>query len=183
MPSLSIEFDAEQAIAVLRKYPQRTQRATMRALNRALVTGRAAMASAVAKDMGLKVRDAKDAIKADEATTTKLQVALRASLKRRPLMDFAAKGPLPSMGKGRGVTYRIGQRGRGRIENAFLAVMKSGHRGVFRRVGKGRLPVIELFGPSIGHVFEQHRDEVTQAMVTAFDARLAHELRFAATED
>lgn len=182
MPALELEFDAQKAIDAMAQYPARTQRATMRALNRALASGRTAMASAIAKDMGIKVRDAKDAVKADDATMAKLQIALRASLKRLPLSTFSAKGPLPSMGKGRGVSYRIGARGRGRLEHAFLANMKSSHSGVYRRVGKARLPIIELFGPSIGRVFEGQRDEVLKVMLETFNARLTHELKFASTE-
>ncbi len=40
--------------------------------------------------------------------------------------------------------------------------MKSGHRGVYTRgnkanpLGRARLPIRELFGPSIAHVFERN---------------------------
>jgi hypothetical protein len=63
-----------------------------------------------------------------------------------------------------------------------MANMASGHRGVFRRVGKGRLPIIELFGPSVGHVFARHRPAVVELMTEAFDQRLSAELKFAETE-
>jgi hypothetical protein len=179
----TVEFVAPGAFDAMAMAPARTKRATVRALNRALTAGKAQMATLVAKDMGLKSRDAKEAIRAQEATPDRLQVQLVASLRRLPLSRFDAKGPLPSFGRGRGVSYRIGSTGRGRVESAFLAQMSSGHLGVFRRTGKGRLPVIELFGPSIGRVFEKYRDPVVAVMRETFTARLAHELKFAAKAD
>lgn len=184
MVNIVIDFDAEKAIQAMKTAPQRTARGTARALNRALTTGRALMAREIAKDLGLKSADAKDAISTEEARPDKLQVRMAASLQRIPLIKFGASGPEPSLGKGRGVSYKIGVRPRSRIANAFIATMKSGHRGVFTRAGKARLPLAkEKAGPSIGHVFGQKRPEVVTAMQAAFEARLDHELAFAATED
>src|SRR3954453_6090936 len=133
--SVDVSFDAAAAIATLQQYPGKTQKATVRALNRALATGHTAMARLVAKDIGLKVGDVKNAIRSTEATMSRLEVRLAASLKRIPLVKFGAKGPEPSRGKGRGVTYRIGGQGRTRVESAFLATVGAGHRGVFVRKG------------------------------------------------
>lgn len=63
----------------------------------------------------------------------------------------------PRMGFGRIGEARIGtvqqtlsvEVNRGKwtmLPGAFLARMKSGHEGIFRRVGKARLPIHELFG-------------------------------------
>lgn len=180
--SYDIQFNADAALQTLRQYPGRTQRATMRALNRALTSGRATLARLVATDMGLKVGDVKEAIKVRQATATQLEIRLAASLKRIPLSAFNARGPMPSRGKGRGVTYRIGSGGRGRLESAFLARLSSGHLGVFKRVGTARLPIVELHGPSIGHVFDKHRAAGIAQMREVFETNLAHELKFAETE-
>ncbi len=178
-PAYTIEFNADAALRTLKEFPTRTERAVVRSLNRARTTGRATMARLVAQDMGLKVGVVKEAIKDRPATPTSLEVRLAASLKRIPLIDFGAKGPMPSRGRGRGVTYRIGTGGRGRVETAFLAQMASGHRGVFKRAGRARLPIQELFGPSLGHVFAKHRAAGIAAMRESFEKNLEHELRFA----
>ncbi|MER9662294.1 phage tail protein [Mesorhizobium sp. M0159] len=47
----------------------------------------------------------------------------------------------------KGVRVRL----RGSYRSAFIAGMKSGHTGVFRRQGKARLPIRELFGPNPAH--------------------------------
>jgi hypothetical protein len=54
----------------------------------------------------------------------------------------------------KGVSWRI-YKGAGvtTVKDAFIARMKSGHVGVFKRMQEGRrLPIAKLFGPSIPHV-------------------------------
>jgi hypothetical protein len=175
----SVEFKADAALQAMRDQPKRTQTATVRALNRTLTSGKAFLAGLIAKDMGVKTATVKDAIREEKATPEKLQITLRASKKRLTLAQFGAKGPDPSRGKGRGVSYRLGPGGRGRVSDAFVATMPTGHRGIYRRAGKSRLPIFELYGPSIGHVFDKYREQTIDQMRETFDARLAHELQFA----
>lgn len=47
----------------------------------------------------------------------------------------------------KGVRVRL----RGSYRSAFIAQMKSGHRGVMKRIGDSRLPIRELFGPNPAH--------------------------------
>ena len=173
-------MDTARARTFIRAYPIKTATATMRALNRALTTGTATLSRLIAADMGLKVSDVKAAIKSRAATTVTLEVRLAASLRRLPLVQFNAKGPMPSRGRGRGVTYRIGSQGRTRAEHAFLARMASGHVGVYKRTGPGRLPIVQLYGPSIGHVFTKHQQAGVDAMRESFNKNLAHELDYIA---
>ena len=56
----------------------------------------------------------------------------------------------------KGVSVAINQGQRKLIKSAFVATMKSGHRGVFRRVGKGRLPIEELFTTRVSDVFNDN---------------------------
>lgn len=135
------------------------------AINRSAASGVLVMTRAVASDMRLKVGAVKAATRLDPATTTRLVARVYAGAKRIPLIEFGARGPMPSRGKGRGVTARTPTR---RYPSAFLAkVGRGGHLGVFARHGKGRsraglpspspaLPIHELKGPSIAHVFTKH---------------------------
>jgi hypothetical protein len=66
---------------------------------------------------------------------------------RIPLRDFGARQNKS------GTSYKIGRGKRGFVAGAFQGpkpgVMKASWRGrVFKRVGAGRLPIIQLFGPS-----------------------------------
>src|SRR5690348_11331324 len=133
-------------------YPKAVTRALVRSLNRAITAGRTLMAQRVSKDTGLKSSTVKAAMKSQKATAARPVAALSTGLTRIPLVQFRARQTR------RGVSYRLGGAS-SRIPNAFLATMATGHTGVFRRVGKKRLPIKELFGPSLGHVFAKYRAE------------------------
>lgn len=139
--------------AQLERLGSRAPVAISRALNRAGTSGRAGMVTAISRDMRLKAGTVRERIHLDNATPTKLSVTFYASAQRVPVYDFGAKGPVPSRGRGRGVTAKTPAR---RYPRAFIATMRSGHVGVFQRVGTSRLPIRELFGPSIAHVFVKH---------------------------
>ena len=60
----------------------------------------------------------------------------------------------------KGVRVRL----RGSYRHAFIAGMKSGHKGVMRRSGAARLPIRELFGPNPAHDITNN-DQVYLAFV------------------
>lgn len=161
----------------LRDYSLKVHRATVRALNRAIKSGQSVMVKAIAGDTGLKQKDVREAISLREATLFKPEASLGATLKRIKLMQFGAKGPQPSRGRGHGVTYRL-KGGRGRVENAFIATMQSGHVGVFKRAGTARLGITELKGPSIGQVFSKFRPTGVSRALEVFQKNFDHELQF-----
>lgn len=186
---MEIAFNADKAIAAMQKAPSRTQRAIVRALNRALSAGRTLMVRLIAKDMGVPQKTASGQVWTVQAVPARLEVRLRASLRRVPLIRLNAKA-----GRGGRVTHRAGadvvyQVSKGRYQPAdlsiaFIATMtKSRHVGVFQRATKARLPIHELYGPSFGSVFDRHRPEAIEKMASTFSARLGHELQFAETEN
>lgn len=75
-----------------------------------------------------------------------------------------------------GVTVKL----RGHYKSAFLAAMKSGHEGVFRRDGSKRLPISELFGPNpaneIGNNPDVYLDVLNDVIEDVFLPRALHEL-------
>jgi len=148
-----------------------------RALNRAGVSGRTAMARAISKDTGIAYTGVVGQIQIGKATKAQPKVVLQISGKRLPLIDFKARGPEPSRGRGRGVSYTL-PGGRGRVPNAFIATMPGGHRGVFVRRATPRLPIRELFGPSLPHVFEKFIPDFTAAATESFAKNLLSELSF-----
>jgi hypothetical protein len=168
--------DWKRAITALRtKAPARI----VRALNRSTTSMQTVMARDVSKDLGIKVGDAKKAMTIRNATDRTLRAELRASGARLPLIAFGAKGPEPSRGKGRGVTAKM-QGGRNRYPHAFIATTRSGHRGVFQRAsGSGpRLPIAQLHGPSIPHVFHKHADTGLERGEEALITNLQHEFDY-----
>jgi hypothetical protein len=153
-----------------------------RALNKSIASGKTLGVRLIAEDMGLRQADVRDRIGLKQATPDNHVASLSASFKRVPLIDFNATGPEPSFGKGRGVRARF-PGGAGRYPRAFIATMKSGHRGVFERTGaSNRLPIHELFGPSLAFVFVKHRPEMQARALEQLAKNLQHELRFALTQ-
>jgi hypothetical protein len=65
-----------------------------------------------------------------------------------PVIDF------PSRQTKRGVSVAINTGARALIKSAFIATMRSGHTGVFKRDGKARLPISELFSSKISDVVQ-----------------------------
>jgi hypothetical protein len=97
---------------------------------------------------------------------------------RIPLIDFAARGPEPSRGRGRGVSYRL-PGGRSRDPHAFIATMPSGHRGVFKRTGKERNPIIQSHGPSLVNVFRNKLDFGAERAKAALEEQVRLVIAFA----
>lgn len=150
-----LDVDLGELTGQLREMGRQAPIVMARALNRAGTSGKTATVKAVAKDTGLQQKYINREIKVDKATRTKPTVAVEIAGKRIPLIAFQARGPEPSRGKGRGVSYRL-PTGRGRVEDAFIVTVGTGrHRGVFKRRSRRRFPIVELRGPSIPHVFEK----------------------------
>jgi hypothetical protein len=189
---------ADAVVADLEGMSAKMMRGAVFAMNRAITQGRTVMSREIARDTGLNVGVVRKALPISQATLERAEAAFRAGFTRIPLIDFKAKGPEPSRGRGRGVSYRL-PTGKGRLPDAFLATMESGHRGVFRRAGKagsrtGRvmgalsqrksrgawspnLPIVELYGPSLGHVFAKYRPMGMARTKEAFDTEFAHQMK------
>lgn len=69
---------------------------------------------------------------------------------------------------------------RGSFRSAFIAQMKSGHRGVMMREGSSRLPIRELFGPNPAHDITNNDAVYLELLAEVIDEALAprvlHEL-------
>ncbi len=163
----------KKGIAALgRRFPQ----AARRSLRRAGTAGRTAVSRKIRGDLGIKVSIVKEAVTVRVKPSS---VEIAATGSRIPLIEFKARGREPSGGRGRGVGYRIGKRS-GRIGDAFITTMPSGRRGVFRRSGKSRLPIHELKGPSITHVFRREMPGVIPKVKDALFKNFRHEFSRAA---
>ena len=179
MNTFTIKADLSNWTRAIERLRDRAVPAQVRALNRSVTTARTHMARLIADDMQLKVSTVRDRIKIQQATKGLLSATLRASLYRFPLLEFGAKGPEPSRGKGRGVTAKTKTR---RYPHAFIATMRSGHRGVFQRRDSDRLPIAELTGPSVAQVFGKFHADGIRVAQEALRKNLEHEFKFALRE-
>lgn len=158
--------------------------AMMRVLTRASGAAKTFMVREVSRDLGLKVATVRDQVRVEAPTRERLFASVSVSGRRLPLIDFRATGPEPSRGKGRGVRARM-PGGAGRYPHAFIATMASGHRGVFQRVARRRLPIRQLYGPSLPHVFEKYlpagHDRAQESMLTTLESELKFRISEAAS--
>lgn len=193
----SVTVDTSGITRDLNALGRRAAQALARGLNRAATSERAKLASDVAKDIGLKVSDiGRDlsgessrnvgVIRVDRATgaSDRLTARIIASGPRVSLSKMGAKGPLPSRGRGRGVTLK----GR-RYPHAFMAQFRGGHIGVFKRVLPSQsksagawsknMPIHELRGPSLARVFSRKVEETAARREETLIANISHEVAFA----
>ena len=157
-----------------------------RALNRAGGSGLTAMRRAVATDMGVSQKAITRVLVTTKANASRLGWGITMKGRRIPLIEFKARGPEPSRGRGRGVSWRYpGAKMRG--PNLFIATVGShpdreGHRGVFGRMpGVSRLPIKEKFGPSIPHVAEKKVPVFEAAANASLEKNVLHEIKWASS--
>lgn len=187
MNRVDFQLDIKALQRDLEELGRQAAQVMARSLNRAGVSGQTAMTRAVAADTGIAQKNIKREIKLDKATRTVPRVALTIAGRRIPLIAFQARGPEPSRGRGKGVTYRL-PTGRGRVGDAFIATMRTGHRGVFKRkpgaTRRGKeptrpqLPIMELRGPSLPHVFEGKLSAFHAAAQESLVRNLQSEIRW-----
>ena len=188
MISINVNHTLGEAALFYKTLPQNlTDKAMVRALNRTAITVRAEASRRIRERYNLKSRVLKDQIRIRNATKAELHAVVQASGRPIPLVEFDARRGAA------GATVRVG-RTRKTVSHAFIATMKSGHRGVFLRVEKGSrkyrstrvnksgadLPVAELFGPSLPQAFtsKQVMSAIVAAARTRFPKAFEQEARF-----
>jgi hypothetical protein len=120
-------------------------------------------AQQLAPMMGLPSRDVKAAFSIQPATPDHLAGALVARGRAIPMIKFRPRASR------RGVSIRIA----GKTEvyrHAFIATVRHGHVGVFERKGRERLPIRELYGPSITGMLK--RSDVLPKLLETISDRL-----------
>lgn len=160
---IEVKFDEAKLRRIRQQmigYPGALPRIMSRAINRTATMARTQTARKIASIVHITVANARKGIRIDKATRSRWQADLNITGFRIPLIRFGARQTKT------GTSYIIDKTtGRKRIVSAFIATMQSGHTGVFRRKGRGRLPIVELRGPSLGLLFEDIQglaDEVTR---------------------
>jgi len=70
------------------------------------------------------------------------------ALEARIALDGApvALSAYPHRQTKKGVSVAVNRAKRSVVKGGFVATMRSGHKGIFRRRGAGRLPISELYG-------------------------------------
>lgn len=175
MIKISVQADISGALRKLQLTKEEASKAIPRALNKTATTARAEAAREIkAAGYKLKIGDLKKSITIKRASRAVLTAQVTASGKPIPLSRYGARQ------NRKGVSVAV-LKGRKTITGAFLATMPSGHRGVFVRQGKGRLPIDQKFGPSVPDAFSNKvvQGALRRVIRERFNVVLAQELRFA----
>jgi hypothetical protein len=114
--------------------------ATRKAGATALRDMRAEASKRIRKRKRLKASTVREAIRLRKRDGAVPEFAIDFSGKGVPLRDY------PNRQTKKGVSVEVNRGKRTLVKSAFQATMTSGHRGVFRRDQKARLPISELFG-------------------------------------
>jgi len=191
---VTMRFRSEDAEAAFLRFEQNAPNAIARALNRSITSARVFMRRTVADDVGLQQNVVDKDFSVMEARPDKLKATLEVKGKRIPLVKLGARGPLPTRGRPPYVTATVGGQRKvyGPVAGTptpFMARMRSGHIGVFRRMPPSlrksvgawslNLPIVELRGPSLVRVFIKHLAEGYAHAEEALAKNLEHEMAFA----
>lgn len=164
------QADAARIRQGLRELPQRLRgSAVRRALKRSLGTVRTEAVRLVRGEVAsLRAKTVRDQMTIELAASgTEGDVVIRA--RPVPLIEYGAR---PTK---LGVTVQV-KRGRRLVRHAFIATMKTGHRGVFRRVGRRRLPIKELYGPAVIDIVKNHLEKARALGARELLEQLRHEI-------
>lgn len=140
----------------LDQYGKKAQRASATAANRAARSTVAEFSRETRKEVPVKAGRLKKMARISKAGSGRQAAKIIVTGAHVPLADMGARQ------NRKGVTVRTTRTsGRKLIKRAFIERMPSGHRGVYQRTGKARLPIQEKFGPS-GMGLWQHREQHLQ---------------------
>lgn len=162
---------------VFNEHRKQVDRAEIVALNRA---GRSALAQTVMfirKAYNIKASELKDQIKISPAKKGAKRFRLTVSHKGLALVKFGSARQTKS-----GVNVTVKKGGRQSIKSAFITeVGKGRHKGVFKREGKPRLPIKELFGPSAMQLMssDQAAEYINKIFQEKFEIELIRAMKYA----
>lgn len=161
-----------EAKRLLADTPRAMPKIITRSVNKVAVKARTKIIRRVASEIAVKQKDLRQRnVKLKKANYSTQTATIKITGKRIPLIRFGAKQTK------KGVTYKIKKSGgRKKITGAFVEAMSSGHRGAFRRKGKSRLPIVELFGPSIPAAMENVADMAKRTMEREIGKNLHNEI-------
>lgn len=186
--AISVSMDLERFSADFVTLRKAAPQILARGLNRAGLAGKTAMVRAVATESGIRNKDISRVISVHKAKSNDLTWSLTLKGNRIPLIAFQARGPEPSAGRGRGVSWRMMGQKKSDGSLFISTVGKGQHRGVFRRAAsperksKGargfNLPIKEQFGPSIPHVAEKQVPVFEASAGAALEKTILHEIEW-----
>lgn len=173
-------MDVERLKADLRHIKDGMPISVMRAINRTLPGVRTDMVTIARREYNVKAKAARGNISIRKASKAQLSGNVTSTGKPIKLINFGVRPTTPQPKRKKPITVEVIRNKREPVGGgAFVAVMNSGHKGVFWRAKKGgvkvgRLPIHELTGPRIEDLYA--RPEITAQIQRQADERMTKEL-------
>lgn len=157
--SVQYDFRTNQVAGYLRDVPKGVARATSRGMNSLNRDIREDAVQGVTSVFNIRRQDAKRGIKmVRRSGPNSLFVVWKAKGGPIPLKSYGAKGGRP-LGKNIPVTAEVTRGKRKTVDGGFIGP----NNHVFKRKGRGRMPIKKLYGPSLPSGFV--KDKVTASLV------------------
>lgn len=181
MIDVRIDFDAIPAARELEALSDALRdRILGRVLNRVVRSVAVAASKSIREELTLPARDVRRALTVRGTRGRLLEARITISGRAVGLVRYRARQVR------RGVSVQVKRRGgRKVVRGAFIARMRSGHEGVFRRQVEGgkrvpRLPIKELFSTSPAEVIGDRGIEASLSRLAQqrFAKELTHEIAF-----
>jgi Prophage minor tail protein Z (GPZ) len=99
--------------------------------------------------LGIPSAEIKAAMRIEPATSNHLEADLVVGGRPIPLVEFHPRQTQT------GTVVQIAGK-QEQYAHTFIRTMRTGHRGVFRRKGRARLPITEVYGPSVHGMLARH---------------------------
>lgn len=152
-------------------------RAANSALNKTATQARTAavkeLKQEIGESSGLSAGGFRKSIELHRSNLRTLMATLTASGRPLPLIHFGARQTK------KGVTAKAWNK-RKRYPGTFIAKMPNGKKGVFKRASRKRLPVKQLFGPSIPKAFIEQRTQksLRRSIDVNWPKNFNHEIKY-----
>ena len=158
-----------------------------RAINRATTNAKKNMAKETSGKYFVSSGDVKKTITVTKATKSSLKAAVISNGTGIALSKFKVSPGTPVRYRGKNRSPKVYKAGGVKPldgdPKSFIAIMKSGHKGVFTRTSGRSLPIKQLYGPSVPQMIKNEKimkainDDANETLQKRIDAEIANLLR------
>ena len=170
--------DLKRVQRVLREVPGGSKSACVNASNRAFTRGKVVAKNETKKRYTIKPKDINKTLSIKKSTYARLDGALYSRGPISRLKQFKTYPANIPKRRPKVLKAEVIKGSRKELPGVFLARLKSGHVGAFKRYGKRSLPIREIPGPSIPYAIKSEKvsTEVHNEILKTFNTRLDHEV-------
>lgn len=147
----------DKIVSSIKALPDQVNRASMFAINRTAEWLKSSVAKEISAQKRIKLKVIRDRLKITKANKNQLSARINANMWALKGKDLGNMSQTPLGAKA----------GKYMFKGAFVATMKSGHKGVFRRKTTQRLPIKEMYVPMDNYaskLIKTFIDEQSQAV-------------------